>query len=184
MGLGWINTCPLAKGQILRMARLEEIQLVPRRRNPYPPPSESDVSRYEAAFGVTLPPRYVAFLRHCNGGSSRAMKLRFSVGPLTYDVNDFYGLGPPTDQGKDWSKGWDYGNLWDETRVGRPHVGDRGVPIGRDGGGGQFFLDYSTVPPSVAWIIGPGNPSTRLAENFEAFLELILAGMVPRKPKT
>ena len=157
------------------MRDLEELGIVPRRKNPYPPATDEQVEAFEAAFGVTLPDDFVAFLKAANGGRPTLSSAYQDPAGGTGEVDDFHGLGPraadeavaaadPDD--------WDVGDLWGETRVRREYLG-RGVPFGRDGGDNPFFLDFACDPPCVSRYAIATRTIHRIAPSFSAFLDLL-----------
>jgi len=152
--------------------KLERLNLRPRYRNPVLVPKAADIRHFEKHFGIVLPTAFIEFLKHCNGGTSNG-RIRLKAGRDVYGINDFYGLGPATEARDDYNKGWDYGNLWDETHVLRPIIGEKCIPFARDGGGNKFFLDCNSTPAAV----GYWNASTRnqkcLFKDFESFLNVV-----------
>ena len=67
----------------------------------------------------------------------------------------------------------DAGSVWRATQEWREHLGVGRIPIGRDGGGNQIFLD---VPNGVAiglCIHDEGFKMIEVAPSFAAFLDLL-----------
>jgi cell wall assembly regulator SMI1 len=157
------------------MRGLAELQLRPRRSNPFPTPTPEQFTAFETYFGVTLPPDYRAFLSFCNGGSTPLRAYADPNGGVG-EVNDFYGLG--TRESDETHRGetttpWEIGNLWGETRIWRTLIDPRAVPFGRDGGDNQLFLDFRSQPPAVArYIFSTGN-TYKIAESFADFVGLL-----------
>jgi len=91
-------------------------------------------------------------------------------------INDFYGLG---NRGADAEAAthdrWEFGNLWGETRVFHAHIaGPIGVPISRDGGGNQLFLDYrEDRTPCVSRSIIASRQFYRVAASFSELLDML-----------
>ena len=53
-----------------------------------------------------------------------------------------------------------------------PFLGNRTLPIGRDGGGNQIFLDMNSEPETV-WIVlhDTGMKKIKIAGSFESFID-------------
>src|SRR5438270_626624 len=121
------------------MRDLSELGIRPRRRNPYPAASVAQIAEFGRHFGISVPKSYAAFLMFANGGLPTLSVYDDPNGGIG-GVNDFYGLGQKScdDQAAAIGK-WDIGNLWGETRVLRPLIGEMAIPFARDGGDNQLF---------------------------------------------
>jgi hypothetical protein len=148
---------------------------------PYPPPSLESIGEYEDHFHVRLPPSYVAFLRVANGGAAKVNAVR--LGNDYVRVNDFYGLGS-RERGEHRAPidGWDYGNLWAETRVRGNLLGERTVPIGESGGADIFFLDCRHTPAPVRLLDGSTREIRDVAPSFDAFVDALTERPRYRRP--
>lgn len=130
------------------------------------PPTPDEIAAFESQHGVSLPDTYLQLLRHANGGHP---ELDSFVPADTDDdedrwqVNNFYFLDADTEHPE---------SLWRATRAWRAVLGDRRVPVARDGGGNQIYLDFTTAPPAVKLAVHDAGFSSRLvAATFEAFLD-------------
>lgn len=154
------------------MRDLAELQMLPRRRNPFPPASDQQLDEFESHFAVKLPLEFRQFLMNCNGGRTSVCEYVDHTGLC--GVNDFHGLGTRSaDDAQARDGSFDVGNLWGETRVHRPHVGERGVPFARDAGSNQLFLDYVVDPPRVSRLIASTRQSYVIAESFGQFIDML-----------
>lgn len=157
------------------MRNLSELEIKPRRRSTFGKLDEAQVAAFQNHFRLTLPAEYLALLRYQNGGYPR---LRYYADPAGGDseVNDFYGLGTfEADAAARAVKpnSWDIGNLWGETRIWRPSIGERAIPIGRDGGNNQVFIDTSTNPAKVYKASASTRKARLVADSLADFFDLL-----------
>jgi hypothetical protein len=135
----------------------------------------ANVRAFEKHFGVRLPDDYVAFLHSCNGGWLDARYFTDPRGAIS-EINDLYGLGTPQDDAaareKDASS-WHFGNLWGEMRVYGPALGEGRLPVARDGGDNQLYLNLNTDPPSVWRYVVATQTHYAIAPSIEAFLDML-----------
>src|SRR5579863_1590229 len=88
------------------------------------------LEKISADMNVNIPDDYVAFLRHSNGGHPEVGS--FSLGrndANLFDVDFFYATDTPGVECVE-----DIYFKWKDT------LGNRALPIGRDGGGNQIYL--------------------------------------------
>ena len=149
----------------LRIRRLED--------DSHPPPTDAEVKRFEKHFKVTLPPDYVRFLRLVNGGSPDVG--RFKVGKRDeWAIDSFFYLAREQGPDEDDPDGWEYENLWAETRIWRPLLGKSTVPIAGDGFGNVILLNFADKPPSICVADHEaGNKLIPVARDFAAFLDML-----------
>jgi hypothetical protein len=68
----------------------------------------------------------------------------------------------------------DYGNLWGETRRTQPVLGERTLPVGRDGGDSIYFLNYATgETPSVWCLRGDTRKRFEVTPCFESLIDML-----------
>ena len=141
---------------------------------PFPPFSDEMLHTFEAAFGVKLPDEYVQFLRFYNGGTL-AMSAYDDPAMGEGEFNDFYGLGNRESDDKAAAAGkWEYGNLWEETRIFRTYLlSGRGVPFAQDGGSNQLYLDFSDVGAPINRLIVATKKSYPIATDFGTFVDML-----------
>lgn len=127
------------------------------------PPSEEQIARFEHRYNVTLPAEYVQMLLHSNGGHPEVN----SFIPVNLDgswgIDEFYWLGG-------------YGTYSVDEAIDRwgAVLGDRKIPIGRDGGDNQVFLDLSVASAPVRLCIHDEDFRViDVAPSFGAFIDLL-----------
>jgi hypothetical protein len=157
------------------MRDLSELEIKPRRRATFGKLDETQVRAFQDHFRLTLPAHYLEFLRFQNGGYPR---LRYYADPAGGDseVNDFYGLGTSEADAEARAKhpdSWDVGNLWGETRIWRPWIGEVSIPIGRDGGNNQVLLETSTSPAKVSKLSASTRKTRLIADSLAGFLDML-----------
>jgi hypothetical protein len=130
-----------------------------------PAPTEELVREFEINFATKVPEEYLVLLKYSNGGGPELDNIqpidRRDVG--LWSINRFYYL----DGRKNLSE-----NLWRETALWRPILGEKAVPFAENGCGDQFFLDLSTSPPCVKLFIHDDQfKIIDIASSFEAFID-------------
>jgi len=118
---------------------------------------EALIRDLESRLGSALPPAYVDFLRHANGGHPEIGCFRplDSVVENIFDVDRFYSLGGSATDSIDRA-------LRDWQRV----LGTNALPIGRDGGGNQLYID---ITDGSVWLFlhDESNRRLRVADSFD-----------------
>lgn len=176
------------------MRDLSELGIKPyRRREPaFRAPSVDEIGRFEATFGVELPPDYVRFLHHYNGGRAGSINAFTTPSGYTCAVGRFYYLLPEDPERIDkrvHPNGWESGNLWAETKAlrtaiisnmdlpglhdVREQMTDRIVPFGCDNGNAsQFVFDLRTPQTAVCLAIAErGFSLVALTRSFSEFID-------------
>ncbi len=153
------------------MRDLSELGLTPHVKGKQPKLKLAAIRDFEIYFGVILPKEYVQFLLFRNGGSPKLRCYKVQNG-VDGRLGRFFYLGEPeTQPARPVRDGWDSENLWAETRVRRPLIGTRGVPIASNGGGDIVFLDYTADSPSVAELGGDDRLTRKVAVSFPDFID-------------
>ena len=134
---------------------------------------QADIERFEERYGVRLPRAYAQLLLHANGGYPKVN--RFPPPPGSEDtefaINEFYYLWP--EQRPDpWSGG---SNLWLKMEVAARYLPPKSVPFAADGFGNEVFLDVARDPAPVMVLLHDPAEGGRVADSFEAFLDLLRA---------
>ncbi len=110
------------------------------------PPSDEEIGALEKNFGLIIPQEYLDLLRFSNGGHPEldCYDPNGQEDESSFAVNKFFHLDGDRDA---------FNNLWRETAVWRPYIGDGSLPIASDGGGNILFLDLSSSmhPVKVCW---------------------------------
>jgi hypothetical protein len=148
------------------------------KQRPFPKVSEEAIREFEKAFNVVLPDSYLKLLRFANGGSLELCEYDDPVTSGIGGINDFYGVGDRKENEKAEAMGkWEYGNLWGETMAFKKYMlAQGGIPFARDGGDNQLFFDYRELsPPCISRFILSGRTAYRLAESFDAFVDMLHA---------
>jgi hypothetical protein len=128
-----------------------------------PAPTPEQIARFERRHGVTLPDEYVALLKHANGGHPELDTFWPAHLDGPWSVNDFY----PLDDGREFSVDWHMVH-W------APYIGERTVPIGRDGGDNQIFLDLNDPSAPVRLCIHDEDFRViDVAPSFAEFIDLL-----------
>lgn len=176
------------------MRDLTELGLEPydRRAPAFRPPTDAEVAAFESAFDVRLPDEYVRFLRSFNGGRRPRVSAFTTANGYTTEIDRFCYLLPEDPKRLDRKhhpKGWEFGNLWAETRELRAAVRrnlkldglddvrgqltERVVPFAVDTGGASMFVfDLRTSAPGVCLAVASrGFALVPLADSFEAFID-------------
>lgn len=130
-------------------------------------PSESDIREFEQEFKVLLPLEYLEFLRLTNGGHPE----NGSFVPLgdksdnRFSVDYFYHLMSNERQ--------DSLSMWRAMKEWGGSIGDKCVPIGRDGGDNQLFLDLFDNGSVGLCIHDESFKRVMVAKSFSDFLDLL-----------
>jgi hypothetical protein len=132
-------------------------------------PTDEVIASFEGKFGVVLPEEYLRVLSFANGGHPELD----SIQPIgrqeasRWTVNRFYHL----DQDKISAN-----SLWLVTERWRPILGQNAIPFACDGGGNQFFLDFTSSPPMVRLCVHDENFSiVDIAPSFGSFIDALAA---------
>jgi hypothetical protein len=153
------------------MIDFTELGPKPSKNRPFAAFSNVLLNEFETTFGIVLPNEYVDFLRFQNGGKLDLSEYEDENAGTFGRVSDFYGLGSRADDEAERACGrWQFSNLWGETRMFRELFGILGVPIARDAGDNQLFLDFRNEPPSIGRMVFAEKRSYRLADTFNEFL--------------
>lgn len=115
-----------------------------------------------ARVGVPLPKAYIDFIREVDGGHPEIGSF-FPQGETTtnsFSVDWFYSFSNPNIESINIAlDGW--GKI----------LGSMALPIARDAGGNQFFLNLSDAVPSVwVYLHDENGEKIKLADSFEEFL--------------
>ena len=122
---------------------------------------DSSVRALEARLGRRLPETYLQFIRSANGGHPEAGSFFLNASPdASVSVDWFYSLGDAGIDSLDKA-------LDDWAQVLGPFM----LPIGRDGGGSQFYISLDSPSGSVWYYSHEGSEPTQLAESFDEFLQ-------------
>ena len=122
---------------------------------------DSSVRALEARLGRRLPETYLQFIRSANGGHPEAGSFFLNASPdASVSVDWFYSLGDAGIYSLDKA-------LDDWAQVLGPFM----LPIGRDGGGSQFYISLDSPSGSVWYYSHEGAERTQLAESFDEFLQ-------------
>lgn len=124
--------------------------------------SESAFDEIEQLVGKKVPSGYVLFIREADGGHPEVGSFTTLVGPRDnwFDVDLFYSIGTVQEVNvKDMYARWQH------------LLGKHSLPIGRDGGGNQIYLDLSDQQKSV-WIYlhDENHAKVKIADCFEEFI--------------
>lgn len=128
--------------------------------------SQDMVRAFEQEFDISLPKDYVRLLNEANGGHPE----KDSFVPIghapenRWAVDYFYYLTEDRENA---------GSIWRATREWREHLGVNRIPIGRDGGGNQIFLNVSNGEAVGLCIHDEGFRTIEVAPSFAAFLDLL-----------
>lgn len=116
--------------------------------------------------GARLPSSYLELIRTADGGHPE-VGCFFPLGSNPdnlFEIDYFYAFGnSAVERIQDVIEKW--GSI----------LGDRTLPIGRDGGGNQIFLDMSAGSETV-WLIlhDEGMKKIKIAESFESFVDSLI----------
>ncbi|MCF5664590.1 hypothetical protein GIV47_06380 [Pseudomonas marginalis] len=122
---------------------------------------DSSVRALEARLGRRLPETYLQFIRSANGGHPEAGSFFLNASPdASVSVDWFYSLGDAGIDSLDKA-------LDDWAQVLGPFM----LPIGRDGGGSQFYISLDSPSGSVWYYSHEGSERTQLADSFDKFLQ-------------
>lgn len=125
-------------------------------------PADRDFHRLEALAQVTLPGSYKALLRFANGGHPELSTFVVDNQGSEWSVSRFFRVS--SDDGPN-SVFW---ALSTHSTV----LPARRLPIGQDGGGNLFVLNFDTNPPSVVVVVhDEGFREIPLASSFERFID-------------
>ena len=137
---------------------------------------EQILQAFQEHFRIALPPRYVAFLRFCNGGRPRLCEFP-RENPAAGEIYTLFGLGTRAadDAARSASPtAWDFENLWGETRARRPVLPDSVAPFGADDGGSVFYLDCALGDAApVMRLTGWSRAVDQIAPSFEALIDML-----------
>lgn len=124
--------------------------------------SSAAFDELEGLVGGALPAAYVDFIRSADGGHPEVccFPVPGSDPENIVEVDWFYSVAnPELESIKSALEG--FGAL----------LGSEALPIGRDGGGNQFYILLSSQPPSVwLYLHDEGGKRIRLADCFEEFI--------------
>lgn len=112
--------------------------------------------------GGVLPVAYVEFIRGADGGHPEVGCFQVSSGNTEniFEVDWFYSVANP-----------DLESIQSALEGFGAVLGPGALPIGRDGGGNQFYLLLSSQPPSVwLYLHDEGGKRIQLADSFEEFI--------------
>lgn len=122
----------------------------------------SEFAQISSLTKAALPPEYLNFILVADGGHPEigCFRLPGDGDENLFDVDWFYSVGNSAlERVQDVIPEW------------RSILGERTLPIGRDGGGNQVYLDMNSVPASV-WLLlhDNGMMKIKVAENFDDFI--------------
>lgn len=127
---------------------------------------DSQLRQLASAVGADLPLGYVAFLRHSDGGHPEIGTFRpeGAAPENKFDVDWFYSLAGPFQHNlmralKDWG----------------PTLGKGALPIGRDGGGNQIYIDFTRSASVWLYLHDEDGKRLRIADGFEQFVAMLEA---------
>jgi len=130
-------------------------------------PSQNMISEFEDEFGISLPNDYIRFLKESNGGHPE-LNLFTPVGNSDdnhFTIDYFYHL---TNDDRE-----SLTSVWRVTRDWQQKLGQGCVPFGRDGGGNQLYLDFSSNEAIFLCIHDEDFKKIKVAPSFSAFLDLL-----------
>ena len=134
--------------------------------------SQPDIDRFEARYDVRLPRAYAQLLLYSNGGYPAANVFPLPPGSedSEFAINDFYYLLPDVRTDPQGGSG---SNLWFRMEVAAGYLPPKSVPIAADAFGNEVFLDVSEDPAPVFVRLHDPDEGSRVADSFEAFLDLL-----------
>ena len=168
------------------------LQPYSRREPALRPPTDEEVAAFESSFDMRLPQEYVEFLRKFNGARYPKLSAFTTASGYTTVIDRFYYLLPENPERVDRKhhpNGWEFGNLWAETRElraaikrsdgfkgladVREDITERVVPFGIDSGGAsQFVFDLRVSSRRVCLAVASrGFALVPLADSFAAFID-------------
>jgi hypothetical protein len=176
------------------MRDLFELGVKPYKRNEpaFRPPTDEEIAGFEKHFGVRLPDDYVWFIRTFNGGRAGAVDTFTTGNGYPCSVGRFFYLLPEDPSRLDkvhHPNGWEFGNLWAETRSIREAVGrnralggledvsgqltEAIVPFASDTGNASCFVfDFREKSPPVCLAVASrGFSLVKLADSFGEFVD-------------
>jgi hypothetical protein len=173
------------------MRELSQLGIKPysRREPAFRPPTNREVAEFEGVFDARLPEAYIGFLRQFNGGRHPEISAFTTASGYTTVIDRFHYLLPEKPGAASQGGGWEYGNLWAETRQLRAAVRqngelsgledvrdqltDRVVPFAIDNGGAsQFVFDLRQSPAPVCLAVASrGFSLVALADSFAEFID-------------
>ncbi|AKS07109.1 SMI1/KNR4 family protein [Pseudomonas trivialis] len=122
---------------------------------------ESSVHALEARLGRRLPASYLQFIRSANGGHPEAGSFFLDASSdASVGVDWFYSLGGAAADSLEKA-------LDDWAQVLGPFM----LPLGRDGGGSQFYISLDSPSGSVWYYSHEGSERIQLADSFDEFLQ-------------
>jgi hypothetical protein len=131
------------------------------------PPTESDIIKFQAEFGIVLPDEYVVFLRHSNGGHPEldAILLEGKEGLPPRGVDHFYFLNSDQDGPQ---------SLWSGASGWRKLLGPNFVAFAEDAGGNPYLFDLSTNPLAICTCLHDDHLAlVRVSSSFGAFIDAL-----------
>jgi hypothetical protein len=156
------------------MRNLEELDVRDAGRIRRPPPTDGQISLFEKVFDIMLPPDYVAFLRHRNGGSPRLGCFR----PDGFGENEYYGIAffcYLSDDSEDLE------GLWEWTRTWRAMLSAKIVAIADDGGGNGILLWFEDGQCHVKLCLRDENYSlVNVNSSFSGFVDMLFRPVIDR----
>ena len=130
-------------------------------------PTEKEIKLYEESFSIKLPLDYIKLLNYSNGGHPQLD----SFVPVGHSENNrwaidtFYYL---SESNKD-----DHNNIWRVTKEWRNYIGIENIPIGRDAGGNQIFIDNSSNGSVFLCIHDENFKKVEIAKSLNHFIDLL-----------
>lgn len=116
----------------------------------------------EAIVGAAIPLEYIEFIRSADGGHPEASCFSVPNGDVgnIVEVDTFYSIANP-DLESIKSALADYASI----------LGPKTLPVGRDGGGNQFYILLDSLPSSVwLYVHDENGKRVKLAESFCDFI--------------
>jgi hypothetical protein len=126
-----------------------------------PAPSADLLEAFQSETGLKVPPGLRHLLQYANGGHPELDSVGCAQGQFA--VNTFFNL-TSNDFGPE--------SLWYAVQHWGSILGKTALSFAEDGGGNQFFLDFSKEPPSVKLCLHDEAMRTlEIAPTFEAFID-------------
>jgi hypothetical protein len=128
------------------------------------PPTTQQISEFETAFHLRLPPDYIELLRFANGGHPRCCSFTTHGirDKVCWDVNLFFFLNDDTSA---------LTSLWRQTSEWHAHFATTEVPIADDPCSNVILLSYDTPVPNVKVYVLDGNRYLDVARTFGEFVD-------------
>lgn len=132
------------------------------------PPSDAMIEAFEGQYELRLPKSYINFLKHTNGGCPELDSFRPANNSFDtkWTIDRFYFLS---------NEKTSFDCLWFKKEEWSSILGKHAIPIGRDGGGNQIYIDLKENGAIMLCIHDEGFRGIEISTDFGQFVDSLEA---------